>query len=242
MPRDQRVTPARKKKPAPAPVLGARIATVPAPAQPQASVPAPDAPWDEGPPLNERQHRFLERMLIDPNATRAYMDAYGVPYETALTSGPRMMGNVRIARALELARQQRAARSVTDADTVIKELERIASQDLLDVWEDSPAAYEGGEPGPMRLKPLKDWPLEARRAIAGMKIKRVPARVTGDGLVLEEAHEVMEIKFHNKLDALKLLGLHHGAKFNRAPLDEKGNAVLAPPQQFIIAGQVVIFQ
>jgi phage terminase small subunit len=212
------------------------LAVVPPPTPPAAEV------WEEGPPLTEKQHRFLERYLIDRNATRAYMDVYGVPYESALTAGPRLLGNVRIAKALQIARQERAERSASDADKVIRELERIASSDLTDIWETLPAATEGGDPGPMRLKPIRDWPLEARRAIAGMKIKRYPERRTSEGMLIEEAHEVMEIKFWNKNEALKLLGLHHGAKFNRAPLDEAGNAMPSVSQTFIIAGQAVVFQ
>jgi hypothetical protein len=215
------------------------VAVVPAPAPAPATTTA--EPWDEGPPLTEKQQRFLARYLIDPNATRAYMDVYGVAYETALTNGPRLLGNARIAAALAQARAERQERTASDADKVIRELEWIASSDVWDIWEDTPAAVEGGEPGPMRLKPLRDWPLHARRAIAGMKVKRYPEKRDRDGLLIEEAHEIMEFKLWNKNDAAKLLGLHHGAKFNRAPVDGAGEVVPAVQQTFIIAGCEVRF-
>lgn len=217
----------------------ARTSPVPAPDQPGAP---PEPVWDEGPLLNAQQQAFLDRLLMDPtNITRAYMAVYDCSYDAARTSAPRLLANARIAAQLEHARLERAARNASDADGVIRELERIASADLIDIWEMTPAPV-AGEQGTMRLKPIDQWPVEVRRSIVGMKVKRVPEKTTGDGMVLEEAHEVMEIKFASKTEALRLLGLHHGAKFTRAPVDGDGKVVPVIQQTMVIGGQVVVFQ
>lgn len=57
--------------------------------------------------LSWEQERFIEYYLENGgNATRAYMQAYNVSYTSALAAGPRLLGNVRVAEALEAARAE----------------------------------------------------------------------------------------------------------------------------------------
>lgn len=226
--------PVRRGKGARSAPGGGSSKQVPTPAAGDTSAPVP-APK----PLSPREERFVELLLKDPNQTKAAEGA-GYSAKTAASQASRMLKKVNVAARLEQLRAERSARTLSDADKIIRELERIAESDLIDVWE------EGTIAGQLRLKPLSQWPTEARRAIAGMKVKHYEAKTTADGVVLEEPYDVMEIKFWNKIEALRMLGTHHGLRFSRTELTGKDGEPITPaptmPQVFMIGGQRVEFK
>lgn len=84
---------------------------------------------------NDKQKMFAVYYLQRFNATWAYMKAYGVNYNTATASGPRLLGNVRVQKLItELKQQQLAQNHLTKSD-LISELAKQAKVDLGDYIE-----------------------------------------------------------------------------------------------------------
>ncbi len=59
--------------------------------------------------MTGRQQRFVELYVADPNATKAYREAYGVSQAAAEASASRLLGNVKIQEAIAAARAPIAA-------------------------------------------------------------------------------------------------------------------------------------
>ena len=69
--------------------------------------------------MTGRQQRFVELYVADPNATKAYREAYGVSEEAARASGARLLANVSIREAIEARVNQRAERVGLTAEYVL---------------------------------------------------------------------------------------------------------------------------
>ena len=67
----------------------------------------------------DKQKRFAMLYLQSFNATKAYMQAYGSSYATALTNGPALLGNTRVKAMLDgLKAEQAAELHVTQMDVL----------------------------------------------------------------------------------------------------------------------------
>lgn len=82
--------------------------------------------------LNEKQRRFVEEYLNDPNATQAAIRA-GYEPRTARVTGPRLLQNVAVSRALEVAREARSARAQCTADWVLEGLRAVYQRCMTEV-------------------------------------------------------------------------------------------------------------
>lgn len=72
--------------------------------------------------LNAKQQRFVQEYLIDLNATQAAIRA-GYKADNADVTGPRLLGNVGIAAAVEAAIAKRAGRLELSAEKVLADIE-----------------------------------------------------------------------------------------------------------------------
>lgn len=79
--------------------------------------------------LTEKQKRFCEEYLIDLNATQAAIRA-GYKEKTAYAQGQRLLKKVEVQLYLKELMEQRSQRTEITADTVLKELAKIASADV----------------------------------------------------------------------------------------------------------------
>lgn len=77
--------------------------------------------------LTPKQQRFVEEYLLDLNATQAAIRA-GYSAKTADRIGPRLLGNVGVARAIEDATKKRAERAEVDAEYVVRNLREVAER------------------------------------------------------------------------------------------------------------------
>lgn len=152
--------------------------------------------------MNERQTRFVEAYLIDPNGKKAAIAAGFSPKGAEVTAS-KLLRNPKVRRALDEAIAARAERVEVKADDVLRELLRLARVDLGEAYD------ELGN-----LKSLQDMPADVRRAISGLK-----TTTEGKG---DEARQVLEVKFWPKVQALELLGKHLGLFPNKVEhaLDE----------------------
>jgi phage terminase small subunit len=137
--------------------------------------------------MNERQRRFLEAYIIEPNATQAAITA-GYSPKTSYQQGARLLKHVEIKNAIAAARESQRVRSDVEAGDVIRELARISFAKLSDV-----VTWTAG--GSVTLKPSAELPDDIAAAVKSI-------RVTDKGIT---------ITMHDKKGALdslmRLLGL-----------------------------------
>lgn len=107
--------------------------------------------------LTPKQERFVEEYLIDLNATQAAIRA-GYSPKTAEVLGSRLVKKSLVAKAIELAKRERAARSKIDAEFVLQRLAEIASADKTEIYDKNGKV----------LNPKK-WPVHLRRMLKGIK-------------------------------------------------------------------------
>jgi phage terminase small subunit len=173
------------------------------------------------PPANEprpdaaaRRRRFVDEYLIDLNGVRAYLAAFGRTvrgrprsYHSACVESSKLLQTPAVRREVRAAQASLRARCVQDAERVVRELAAIAFGDIGDILDYTNA-------GPPLLKPAREVPAVARKALKSMK---ATVRVLPDG---EGRVEEWEIVMHNKLAALDKLARHLGLLRDEVPIAE----------------------
>jgi phage terminase small subunit len=150
--------------------------------------------------LNPKQNRFVAEYLKDLNGTQAAIRAGYAP-SGADVQATRLLANVSVRRAIDEALARRASRVEVKSDDILRELMRLAMVDVGEAFDD-----EG------RLKPLKDMPVDVRRAIAGIEVHESPLKMRremDDGHIIEEPMgRAVKVRFWDKTKGLELLGKH----------------------------------
>lgn len=82
--------------------------------------------------LTHKQELFCQYYLKNFNATLAYVKAYGCDYDSALASGPRMLGNVRIKKEIERLKNLKKQSIMLDKDDIVERRMKIAFSDMAD--------------------------------------------------------------------------------------------------------------
>ena len=139
--------------------------------------------------MTKKQKRFVEEYLIDLNITQAAIRA-GYSPKTAYSIGSENLKKPEIRACIEKAMAERSKRTGINQDRIIMELAKIGllnPKDLVD-FDEATVKEEAAE--------------EDLAAIASVRVKRFP---TKDGEGIER-----EIKMHDKIKALELLGRHFG--------------------------------
>lgn len=136
--------------------------------------------------LTEKQKRFVAEYLVDLNATKAAKRA-GYSEKTAAEQACRLLTNVKVQEAIQKAMEERQYRTGITQDRVLQELADIGFSRTTDF-----VRIDGC--GRVILTPTEDLTEEQQRAIAGIK----------DGKF------GVELKLHDKIRALELLGQHLG--------------------------------
>jgi phage terminase small subunit len=142
--------------------------------------------------LSPRQKRFVAEYLVDLNATQAAIRA-GYSARTAEQQGPRLLGNVGIAAALQEARVKLQIRTDITQDRVLAELALLAFSDV--------SHFQVNDAGHLQLAPHA--PLAAMRSVSSIKRS---VTVDKQGGVTRD----VEIKLWDKPGPLKLAGRHVG--------------------------------
>lgn len=183
-----------------------------------------------------RKDRFVELFLATMNATDSYSEIHPkASRKTCQVESSRLLNDPYVIERLADARAALTEKTGLTAEKVLGEMGHVAFSDIGDIWEPSPVS------GDLRLRPIADWPEKARRAIAGIKAKHIPARLSKEGVEIEPENTVFEIKFWGKPETLKVLASHLGLLAPDAPPpDPTHPSTVIGTQIFIIGGQRMV--
>ncbi len=157
--------------------------------KPQTLLPTPPKSVLDSLKLTPKQRLFVQEYLIDLNAKQASIRA-GYSPANAEFQGHQLINNPKVKQAIELAMYERELRTKVTQDRVIEELAKIAFINPTDVVNSCDASLRNGATR------------EDTAAISSIRVKRLPTR---EGFGVER-----EIKLHDKIRALELLGKHLG--------------------------------
>ena len=147
--------------------------------------------------LTPKQIRFVDEYLVDLNATQAAIRA-GYSTKTAHVTGPENLGKPRIAEEISRRQKDLQRRTEVTQERVVMELARVAFADATDYVQVETRIINRGEVKvPIELavhKETAELSADQRAAIASIK----------------QGANGVEIKLHDKIKALELLGRHIG--------------------------------
>ena len=154
--------------------------------------------------LPEKQERFCQEYLVDLNGTQAAIRAGYSPL-SANQQASDLLAKPNIRARIDELMAARSMRTEITADVVIRELARVALVNPLDVISASDATVRD------------DASVDQTAAIQSVKVKIVD----GDISSIER-----EVKLHDKVRALELLGKHLGMYTDKKELSGPGGGAV----------------
>lgn len=136
--------------------------------------------------LSDKQKRFVSEYLVDLNATQAAIRA-GYSKKTAQEQSSRLLSNVMVQEEIQKRQEKLQCKLEISQERVLEELAAIAFANGTDFVTVTAT-------GLLDIKPTSKVPKEKLPAIAGIKYNQLG----------------IEIKLHDKVRALELLGKHLG--------------------------------
>jgi len=149
-------------------------------------------------PLTPKQQRFVAEYVVDCNATQAAIRA-GYRANSAEVQGPRLLGNMRIAAAVQEKAAKKLERVGLTGDKVLRELARVGFSDVRHLFTPDGAVV-----------PLHALPEDVSASIASVEVVLKNA-AAGDGVV----DRVLKIKLWDKNRALNDLARHFALLVDR---------------------------
>jgi len=143
--------------------------------------------------MNERQLLFVAEYLKDRKAGAAAIRA-GYSKKTAETCGPRLLRKVQIKKLVAKGFKKITDKCEVTAERVIAELGRLAFSDLGLLYRPDGT-----------LKPITEWPEDARRAVAGIESEEIFEFERGEKT---NVGDLRKIKLWSKNNALETLARH----------------------------------
>lgn len=144
-------------------------------------------------PLTPKEERFCEEYVTDLNGTQAAIRA-GYSERSAPVTASRLLIKANVVQKVQALMDERSKRTRIDADTILKELLRLATVDITEAFDSMG-----------QLKPLNEIPEDVRRAIAGLEVHEL---FDGQGEQRSIIGLAKKVKFWDKPRALELLGKH----------------------------------
>lgn len=142
--------------------------------------------------LTAKQARFVAEYLIDLNATQAAIRA-GYTAKNADVTGPRLLGNVGVSRAIAVGKAKQLDSAELSATRVLEELRRLAFSNVQDLFD------EAGN-----LRPIHTLTREQASCIASLEVIKKNAEA-GDGHI----DVVHKLKSWDKTRTLEMLARHY---------------------------------
>ena len=129
--------------------------------------------------LTDQQKLFCIYFSKTFNATSAYQKAYGCSYAAALTNGPRMLGNARVADEIRRLKKERYAQALLSPEDIFQKYMDIAFADIGDYMS---------------------WGQEEEPVIAQFGPVQIPNPETGEKETLMQTVNVVRLKESRDVD------------------------------------------
>jgi phage terminase small subunit len=155
--------------------------------------------------LNDKQKRFCEEYVVDLNAKQAAIRS-GYSTNTAENQASRLLTNVKVQEFVKELQQALSEKTGITAERILQELADIGFHNIKD--------FINGGNSVLELKRL-----DKRKTSA---ISSVKTTVRGSQ---EGTETVTEIRMHNKITALELMGKHIGL-FEKDNSQKKSDPVI----------------
>jgi len=139
-------------------------------------------------PLNNQQELFVREYCVDLDANKAALRAG----YSSKRSGEKLMTREHVLEAIRLQIGKRARETEIDAERVLCELALIAFSNPKDMFDENGCMLH-----------IKDMPDDIAKTIASLDVVHKQTR-SGDEVT------IAKVRFHNKLEALALIGKHLG--------------------------------
>ena len=160
--------------------------------------------------LTDKQKLFCIYFSKSLNATSAYQKAYGCSYVAALTNGPRMLGNARIATEIRRLKQERYAQALLSPEDIFQKYMDIAFADMGDYmsWgqEEEPVI---GQFGPVMIPNPETGEKEAlMQTVNVVRLKEsrdVDTTLIGE---VKQGRDGITVKLPDRMKALEWLADH----------------------------------
>jgi phage terminase small subunit len=165
--------------------------------------------------LSAKKAQFVREYLVDLNATQAAIRA-GFSEKTAYSQGQRLLKDVEVAAAVELAQAKRAERTEITQDQVLRELAAVGFARLSDVtdWGTKEVAFGYDEDGKkLRAEQIGDAVMVQyvdAPFVTPLNRDELPDAVRAAVAEVSLGKEGFKIKMHDKVGALEKIGRHLG--------------------------------
>lgn len=155
--------------------------------------------------LNSKQARFVDEYIKDLNATQAAIRA-GYSERTANQQASRLLANVKVQAAIQVAMNKRSEQLKIDAEYVLRRLGEIDQMDAIDILHDDGS-----------IKPIREWPAIWRQMISGLDVMEI-----AQGDEPSAAAIIKKIKWPDKIRNLELIGRHVGVQAFKDRIEHSG--------------------
>ncbi len=159
--------------------------------------------------LTDKQRLFCCIYVRCFNATKAYQKAYGVNYNTAISAGPRLLGNVRVKNEIQRLKQVRLNREMLDESDIFQKYIDIAFADITDYIEFGREKIPiTGPHGPITVKDEDGNETELEKEVNSVRFKE---STDVDGTIITEVKQGRDgtsIKLADRMKALDWLADH----------------------------------
>ena len=160
--------------------------------------------------LTDKQKLFCIYFSKTFNATSAYQKAYGCSYAAALTNGPRMLGNARIADEIQRLKKERYAQALLSPEDIFQKYMDIAFTDIGDYmsWgqEEEPVIAQFGPvqiPNPETGE--KETLMQTVNVVRLKESRDVDTSLIGE---VKQGRDGVSIKLPDRMKALEWLADH----------------------------------
>jgi phage terminase small subunit len=173
-------------------------------------------------PLSPKRKRFCEEYIIDLNGLQAAIRAK-YSKATAQQQSSRLLSNVKVQAYIKVLMDKRSVRTDITSDRVLQELAAVGFariDDFLKVEEQTQTEALGvDEEG----KPITNtWTAKSVNIFEtdGMDKNKLPAVAS-----IKQTKEGIELKLHDKMKSLELLGRHLGMWKDKIDVTTKGESL-----------------
>jgi phage terminase small subunit len=171
--------------------------------------------------LTPKQVRFCEEYIIDLNATQAAIRA-GYSAKTANEQGSQTLAILSVQEYIQELKEERSSRTEVTADRVIKELAAIAFaniDDFVKVVEVEVKTVEFDEEG----EPIES--IRMHKMVNVYETDKVDQAKIPAIASIKQSRDGIELKTHDKIKSLELLGRHLGMWVDKIDLTTKGDSL-----------------